>query len=306
VNVVYFGGRKLLNTYLAWKKSSFIAHFRVLGTLGRGGMGTVYKALNFVTKETVALKVLHPELTDEVTKRRFVQEGLICERISHPCVVRIFERGEHNGRLYYAMEYLEGTVLRQYLQKGPLPEKVALLLFEFLHEVLRDIHAAGIIHRDIKPENMMLRKDFDLFSLLRSEQPAQLLRQNLKLLDFGLAKVGDAKSLTQAGLLSGTVYYLPPETLSGKHVADPSQDIYSLGIMLYEMLTGRQAFPGEDPVAVMYALLYRMPVPPREANPVVSEAVSAFTLRLIEKDPATRLKGDGEIQAELARLLARE
>jgi len=298
VNLAYFGGRKLVRTVLAWRRNTYIAHFRTQKVLGRGGMGTGYKALNVVTREIVALKVLNEELADGPSRRRFIQEGLICERIQHPAIVKIFERGEHNGRLYYAMEYIEGCTLRALLDGGPLPPGLALSIFAVVLEILGEIHRAGVVHRDIKPENIMLPRGFDTTGTAHRREPLTWLGQHIKLLDFGVAKSLEGTTATRTGAVTGTVHYIPPEHLSGKRVSEPSFDYYSLGIMLYEMLTGKPAFPGDNPVSVMYGILYETPAPARLVNPEVPDALSAFTTRLILKDPAARLRDFDTIRQE--------
>ncbi len=299
LNLVFFGGRRLWRAYVVWKRSTYVAHFRVLGTLGRGGMGVVYKAVNIVNRQVVALKVLDQGLGDETSRKRFVQEGLICERIKHPNVVAIYERGEHNDRMYFSMEYLEGMTLRRLLNDGPFEERAAVALFAFLFDVLCDIHRQGVIHRDIKPENIMISRGFSQGSLSHSRAPKSLLQEQIKLLDFGLARFADSKSLTEAGSVAGTLSYLPPEMLGGERVVGPEADFYSLGVILYEMLTGTRPFQGDDNLSIMFSIMYRDPIPPHEVKAGLSTATSDLVMKLIAKKREDRLTGEAAIREML-------
>jgi len=290
LNLAYFAGRRIVTAMIYWKKTSFIGHFRTLEVLGKGGMGTVYKAVNIVTKEIVALKVLNEELRDESDQKRFIQEGLVCERIRHPSIVQIFERGEHNGRFYYSMEYIDGVSLRALMEDSPLSPACAMMVFSVVLDIVRDIHAAGIIHRDLKPENIMLKKGFDLSALTKVRKPLDLLRRNLRILDFGIAKFVGTQSLTQTGMLAGTLLYTPPEILAGDKSAEESYDFYSLGMMLREMLTGSTAFRGMEPAKAMYAILNQEPSSLRGENPDLPQDISELVDKLIERDVATRLR----------------
>lgn len=303
LNAAYFAGKKIWRTVIFWRKSAFIAHFRTLKILGRGGMGTVYQAANIITGETVALKLLHEGL-EESTRSRFIREGLVCEKIRHPGIVQIFERGEHNGQLYYSMEFIEGQPLRSIMTTGPLPVAESLLIASVILDILHAIHQAGVIHRDIKPENIMLRKGFDLASLARVDGPENVIRRNLKILDFGVAKFAGHQTLTNAAMPSGTLQYIPPEHLGSGGETAAAYDFYSLGMLVREMLTGQKPYEGETPAAVIYAIL-SLPLPPlAELRPSVPPGVAAWVDSLICKDPAFRCRDYQAIRPALDELLA--
>jgi len=297
-------GRRLAKTARFWRQSHYVAHFRLLEKLGRGGTGTVYRALNMVQKQEVALKVIDEELVDVAGRDRFIQEGLISGHITHPNVIRIFERGEHNGRLYYAMEFVDGITLRDMIRETPPPLRVSLALLSVLVDAVHDMHAAGVIHRDLKPENIMLGHGIRLEAGLPLADLAEEIRYHLKILDFGLAKVLEARTMTRTAMLAGTLHYLAPEYLFGKKVREEAMDFYSLGVVFYELLTGRLPFPAGEAYEVIYAIVQQPATPPAEVNPHVPPAVSAFALDLIAKKPSERLKEYAAIRDALDRLMA--
>jgi len=303
LNIAYFAGRRVVTALIYWRKTTFVAHFRTLDVLGKGGMGTVYKAVNIVTKEIVALKVLNEELCDEAGRKRFIQEGLVCEKIRHPSIVQVYERGEHNSRFYYSMEYIEGVPLRALMRGSSLGPASGMVVFSVMLDIVRDIHAAGIIHRDIKPENIMLKKGFDLASMSKVRNPQDLLRRNLKLLDFGIAKFVGTQSLTQTGVVSGTLRYIPPEMISGERNADGSFDFYSLGMMLREMLTGSSGYEEDEPATLMYAILNRRPRSARAENPNVPTDISELVDDLLERHVVLRLRDYETIRERTDRIL---
>jgi len=293
----------IVQSAIFMQKSKFVGPYKIIETIGIGGMGTVYKALSIENKQIVALKVLHETITEEDMKKRFIQEGIICEKISHPNIVKIYNKGEDRGRLYYAMEYCSGNTLRTVLNKEKLPLLKSLWVTSVVIDVVHDIHNKGIIHRDIKPENIMLTGKLDLNKSRVDNKLLPNLKNSLKLLDFGLAKTIGNTALTKTGLLAGTVYYLPPESIHTNLEWYPEADYYSAGILLYEMLTGLRPFEGEDLMKVMYQILEVTPPAPIQVNPMITEEISSFTMDLINKNIEQRLTKYNEIKIQLNQLI---
>jgi len=301
----YRGARRWRTILHDWRRTHTIGHYELLASLGQGGMGTVHKARDRKTRRLVAIKLLHPELVTADTRRRFEQEGQLLRRLDHPNVVRLLDQGEHQGRLYWVMEFCAGQDLRRRLaEEGPFPPPRALALFAVLADTVHDMHDAGIIHRDLKPENIMVLPRAAAGSTSSSALPETADGPPLiRILDFGIATLVGQPALTRTGLLSGTLPYLPPEQLGGL-APHPAMDFYALGIILYEMLTGTTPFRGEDndPARLMYALLHEDPVPPHEVDPAIPAAVSDFCLALIRRARRERLADHAAIRAELRRI----
>ena len=273
-----------------WKKKTQIGHFKILETIGSGGMATVYKAQDLLDKERiVALKVLKEEnFHDEDQKKRFKRESLITEQLDHPHIVRIIERGETDGCRYIAMELLRGESLALLIKDGGrLAVGTALDIMLQITDALQAIHAMDIVHRDLKPENIMV-----------SERRGR--RHFVKLLDFGLAITPAQSRLTVSGVVIGTIRYLPPERISDG-LSSPAGDIYSAGIILYEMLTGSKPFWSETTGEVINSILKTYPLPPKEISHEVPRELNALIMAMIDKDPAKR-PGLAAIRAELSRL----
>jgi len=267
-------------------------------------MGTVYKAISLETKQTVALKVLNESITDDDMKKRFIREGLICEKINHPNVVKIYSRGEDRGRLYYAMEYCNGKSLRKVLNEGRLPLLKSLWVVSVLFDVLHDIHSKGVVHRDVKPENIMLTGSFDLSNSKIDNRLLPNLKNSLKLLDFGLAKAVGNTALTKTGLLAGTVYYLPPECIQQKLDWYPEADFYAVGVLFYEMITGIRPFEGDDMMEVMYKILQYMPEAPIIIDNTIPQDLSDFMIFLLNKNRDERLVKYSEIKIRLDNIIS--
>jgi predicted Ser/Thr protein kinase len=295
--------RKYLMLIQFWRRKQFVGRFQIVEQVGRGGSGTVYRAIDRGDGRTVALKVLDTDLLQADARRRFIQEGLICERLEHPNVVRVLARGEHAGRLYYAMEYVEGVTLRRLITEGRLEYRSALCIISALLDILEEIHRAGIIHRDIKPENILITDSKDSNPSSGQGEITYNCRDHLKILDFGLAKILDAATLTRTSLLAGTLQYIPPEHLFGKKVRDPDYDFYALGVIAYELLTGRPPFRTGESFMTIAAIIREEPEPPFRVNPLVPEEVSDFVLRLIEKKPSARWQSYAQIRQALDELL---
>jgi serine/threonine-protein kinase len=254
-----------------------IAHFRVLELLGGGGMGVVYKALDVRRGQTVALKLLRARAAaSEDAKRRFIQEARAASALDHPNICAVHEIGETaSGELYIAMAYCQGPSLKQKIGNGPLAIGEALALFTDVAEGLHRAHEARIVHRDIKPANVMLTE------------------RGVKIVDFGLAKVSGA-DLTTVPRAMGTIAYMSPEQTYGS-VVDRRTDIWSLGVLLYEMMTGRRPFSGDTQGRLIYAIRFNEPTPIRELRPETPDAVVSLVTRCLEKRPADRYQNVGEV-----------
>ncbi|HEX7503232.1 MAG TPA: protein kinase [Acidobacteriota bacterium] len=282
--------KKYLHAVSFWKKKTQIGHFKILETIGTGGMATVYRAQDMLEKKRiVALKVLKEEnFHDENQKKRFKHESLITEQLDHPHIVHIIERGEMEDCWYIAMELLHGESLAMLIKRGGRLEVAAALdIMLQIVDALRAIHAQNIVHRDLKPENIMISE--------RRGRP-----HYVKLLDFGLAITPAQSRLTMSGVVMGTIRYLPPERISDG-VSSPAGDIYSAGIILYEMLTGSKPFWSEATGEVIHRILETYPLPAREINPAIPAELEALIKAMIDKEPARRPALDA-VESELRRL----
>jgi TolB-like protein/tRNA A-37 threonylcarbamoyl transferase component Bud32 len=242
-----------------------ISHYRLVEKLGEGGMGVVYKAEDTKLHRAVALKFLHSELTrDDEAKTRFMNEAQAAAALNHPHICTIHEIDEHEGQSFIAMEFVEGTGLKDRIERGPLPIDEALSIAIEVGEGLREAHEKGIVHRDIKPGNIMLTP-----------------RGQAKILDFGLARLGAHSKVTKVDTTLGTAAYMSPEQASGKET-DRRTDIWSLGVMLYEMIAGQRPFAGDYEAAVVHSILHDEPEPltsrrsnvPMELERVVGKALA--------------------------------
>ncbi len=285
---------QLLKKYLLavtfWKKKTQIGHFKILETLGTGGMATVYKAQDMLDKKrVVALKVLKEEnFHDENQKKRFKHESLITEQLDHPHIVHIIERGEMEDCWYIAMELLHGRSLGRLIRdEGRLEIVVGLDIMLQVVDALQAIHSQNIVHRDLKPENIMI-----------SERRGQ--RHYVTLLDFGLAITPAQSRLTMSGVVMGTIRYLPPERIHDG-TSSPAGDIYSAGVILYEMLTGSKPFWSEATGEVIHRILETYPVPAHEIVPAIPAELAALVKAMIDKDPCRR-PTLAEIHGQLRRL----
>jgi serine/threonine protein kinase/Tol biopolymer transport system component len=263
-----------------------IAHYRILGPLGGGGMGVVYQAQDLSLERVVALKFLPPELTrDAESKTRFLQEARAASALDHPNICTIHEVGETDeGQLYLAMACYDGETLKQRLQRGPLPIDEALETAQQVARGLVKAHRHGIVHRDIKPANLMITTD-----------------EIVKILDFGIAKLAGAAGLTRIGSSLGTPGYMSPEQARGDEV-DPRTDVWSLGAVLYEMVTGRRPFRGEHDQAVLYALFNLEPEPVAQLRPDAPPELVRIIGRMLAKDPDQRYLTAAEALADLRAL----
>jgi serine/threonine protein kinase/Tol biopolymer transport system component len=249
-----------------------LAHYRVLEYIGGGGMGVVYKAEDLRLARSVALKFLPPELTrDAEAKARFLQEARAASGLDHPNICTIHEVGEtDDGRLYLAMPSYDGETLRRRIERGPLAIEEAIDIAEQIARGLAKAHRGGIVHRDIKPANLIVTDD-----------------GVVKILDFGLAKLVGAAAITRTGSSVGTPAYMSPEQARGEEV-DHRTDLWSFGIVLYEMVAGRRPFRGDHDQAVLYGILNEAPKPLAELRPEAPPELGRIVEGLLSKDPADR------------------
>ena len=271
------------------KKATRIGRYKILSELGRGAMGIVYKAEDPNLDRTVALKtIILAEDADgrEEYHKRFFLEAKAAGKLTHPHIVTTFDCGEHEGLAYLAMELLEGTDLRTRLQKETLAPADAVEIARQVAEGLAYAHERGVVHRDIKPGNIMLNS-----------------RGQAKIMDFGLARMRAADHKTSTGMVLGTPRYMSPEQISGLPV-DQRSDIFSLGIVLYEMLTGTRLFAGEDMPQVMHSITQFEHIPPTRLVPGLPAMLDFVVARALKKDPAVRYQDAHELAADLGTCLA--
>ena len=257
--------------------SSF-THFQLGEQLGRGGMGVVYKAFDTRLNRSIALKFLPPHLNhDEASRNRFVQEARAASALDHPNICTIYEIGEtSDGRTFIAMAYYPGETLKQKIARERLPTPQVVAYALQMARGLARAHLKDIVHRDIKPANV----------IVTDTEAGESGHGNLKILDFGLAKIADIQ-ITQTGSTMGTVAYMSPEQTKGSKV-DHRTDIWSLGVVFYEMLAGERPFKGHYADAVIYAILNEDPPPPGALNSDVPDALSQIVMRCLNKDVTQR------------------
>jgi serine/threonine protein kinase/tetratricopeptide (TPR) repeat protein len=261
-----------------------ISHYKILEKLGEGGMGVVYKAHDTKLDREVALKFLPQHLTTDVNeKARFIHEAKAASALNHPNITTIYEIDEHNGQMFIAMEYCEGKTLRQLMDSTNLTVKRVLEIAVQVCEGLALAHERRIVHRDIKPDNIMVAT-----------------RNQVKVMDFGLAKLKGASKLTKTGSTVGTTSYMSPEQAQGEDV-DHRSDIFSFGVVLYEMLAKQLPFKGEHQAAIMYAIVYEEPQPIARFNNEVSPKLEEMVLKALTKEKGERYQHIDDLLADLRR-----
>jgi serine/threonine protein kinase len=266
--------------------SSFAGRYQVIEELGRGGMGRVYKVHDTKINEKIALKLIRPEAgLDKKSLERFSNELKLARKIRHKNVCQMFDLGEDQGTRYITMEYVHGEDLKQLIRKvGRLSPGQAIGIARQVCAGLEEAHQLGVIHRDLKPQNIMLDED-----------------GNARIMDFGIARSLSGKGITGAGIMIGTPEYMSPEQVEGKET-DQRSDIYSLGVILYEMLTGRVPFEGDTPFTIGVKHKSEPPQDPRELNSQLPQDLSGLILRCLEKDKSTRYQTAAEVGTELQKI----
>jgi serine/threonine protein kinase len=262
---------------------SEIDSYRIEAPVARSGMASIYRATDLRDNRVVALKVPHPDLeADPILFDRFQREAGIGEKLSHPKIMRVFG-GEERSRVYMVMEWCDGRLLREILDEGRISQERAIHIAVGVLDALDYIHANGVVHRDLKPENIMVDS-----------------HDNIKLIDFGIASDAAARRLTYANFTAaiGTPNYITPEQVKGKR-GDARSDIYSMGVILYEMLTGKLPFTGPNPMAAMNERLLNHPIPPSVADPSISPQLQEILYRALERDPKNRYAKAHDFQWDL-------
>ena len=261
-----------------------LSHYRIEELVARSGMASIYRATDMQNGRPVAIKVPHPDIeADPVLFDRFTREIEIGRKLDHPGVMKVFA-DDDRSQVYMVMEWVDGRLLRKVLSENrKLPAERARAIVIAICDALDYIHRNGVVHRDLKPENIMIDS-----------------QDRIKLIDFGIAGKQGARRLTFGKLsqIAGTPDYISPEQVKGKR-GDGRSDIYSLGIILYEMLTGATPFEGPNPFAVMNDRLVNNPVPPRELNPEISPQLQEAIYRAIEREPQDRYSTANEFAWDL-------
>jgi serine/threonine-protein kinase len=265
---------------------SQIDSYRIEAPVARSGMASIFRATDVRDNRVVALKIPHPDMeADPILFDRFQREAGIGEKLCHPKVMRVYG-GEKRSRIYMVMEWCNGRLLRQILAEGRIDQDRAIRIAIAILDALEYIHANGVVHRDLKPENIMVDAE-----------------DNIKLIDFGIAGDLAARRLTYANFTAtlGTPDYISPEQVKGKR-GDGRSDIYAVGVILYEMLTGKQPFTGSSPLAVMNDRLLNHPTPPCVANPAISPQLQEVLYRAMERDPKNRYAKAHDFEWDLKHL----
>jgi tRNA A-37 threonylcarbamoyl transferase component Bud32 len=259
---------------IANTKARYISHYKTLELLGQGGMGKVHKAMDIHTRQIVALKVLHPDLLkDTENRKRLAAEGHILSSFHHPNIVRVLEVGESREQGFITMEFISGGTLKQLLNHAhPLPlTEIKRMLLQICAGIV-EVHAHGIVHRDLKTGNMMLDAE-----------------GNIRIMDFGLSKTPLVTTMTSLGTVLGTLGYVAPEQVTNQHV-DKRTDIFSLGVIIYELLTNTMPFKGENEIALIHSIFNITPLPPSSLRPDVTTEWDSLTAKCIAKNIADRFQ----------------
>jgi serine/threonine-protein kinase len=258
---------------MSFQTGDKVGDYEIIGVLGAGGMGRVYKVKNLISDRVDAMKVLLPDLADEADLAdRFVREIKVLASLNHPNIAGLRTAFRLENQLLMIMEFVEGTTFEDKLKGGPLSVPDAIDYASQVLSALGYAHSQGVVHRDIKPANMMLTPE-----------------NVVKLMDFGIAKSKVDRKLTMTGTTLGSLYYMPPEQVQGL-VLDPRSDLYSFGVSLYEMVTGSRPFKGQSDYDLMVAHLQRVPLPPIDIQPELPKALNDIIMTALEKDPEKRFQ----------------
>jgi len=265
---------------MSFENGSNVGPYRIIEQLGQGGMATVYKAYHPALDRYVAIKVLHQAFKEDPNfLARFQREARVVAKIDHPNIVPVYDFSEHEGQPYLVMKFIEGKTLKARLQAGPLNKQEALAIIEAMGGALDYAHGLGILHRDIKPSNVLIEEDGDVY-----------------LADFGLARIAQRGTSTlSSDVMLGTPQYISPEQARGESNLDNGTDIYSFGVVLYEMVVGRVPFNADTPFSIIHDHIYT-PLPlPHSLNPKVPQDVERVLLKALAKDRNDRFKTVGEL-----------
>ena len=266
---------------------SIVGDYQIVDTLGAGGMGKVFKVRNTISDRIEALKVLLPDLAGEPELGdRFLREIKVLASLDHPNIAGLRTALRIDNQLLMVMEFVEGVTLDQRLQQGRLPVPDAVRCISQVLSALAYAHQQGVIHRDIKPANMMLMPD-----------------GTVKLMDFGIAKGAADRKLTMTGTTMGSLYYMSPEQIRGVQTLDPRSDLYSVGVSLYELVTGKRPFDGDSQFAIMSAHLEKTPVPPITIDPTLPAALNDLILLSVNREPEGRFQKAEAFQKALGSVL---
>lgn len=276
----------MMDRYDEYIGKTLDGRYQIIRKVGIGGMAVVFEAYDPIMKRNVAVKMLKEEFShEEQSVKRFINESKAVAMLSHPNIVNIFDVSVKEDEKFIVMEMVDGISLKSYLkQVKKIPLTEALYYTEQILKGLEHAHSKGIIHRDIKPQNIMLLKN-----------------GQIKVADFGIAKLPDTKTLTETDKAIGTVYYVSPEQASGKTI-DRRSDIYSLGVVIYEMVTGVLPFDGDSPLSIALKQVNETPTPPSEVFPEINETLEKIILRALEKNPADRFQNASEMLYHISML----
>jgi len=266
--------------------STFAGRYQIIEELGKGGMGKVYRVIDKKLNEEVALKLIKPEIaSDKKTVERFSNELKLARKIVHKNIARMFDLNEEKGTHYITMEYVRGEDLKRLIRKiGQLSAGQAIPIVKQVCEGLAEAHRLGVVHRDLKPQNIMVDEE-----------------GNARIMDFGIARSLKAKGITDSGMMIGTPDYMSPEQVEGKEV-DKHSDIYSLGVILYEMVTGQVPFKGETAFSIAFKHKSEKAKDPKEINAQVPSDLSHVILKCMEKDKEKRYQTAEVLHSELIKI----
>ncbi len=259
---------------MSFEVGESVGAYRITDQLGLGGMASVFKAYHAALDRYVAIKVLHLAFHDDPDFiARFRREARLVARLDHPNIVPVYDFAEYEGQPYLVMKFVEGETLKERMQRGGIFQEEILPIVEAVGAALTYAHHMNVLHRDIKPSNIMLARDGQIY-----------------LADFGLAKMTDSDAGTVAERLEGTPSYISPEQAQARPDLDVRTDVYSFGVMLYELMVGRVPFSADTPLATIREHLYSPPPLPRVLNPAVSEAMEQVLLKALAKDRSSRYR----------------